>query len=232
MLMNYDKSYYECNAQNKDRPALWFYERIWRRYCKKGTVLEFGCGVGFMARRLSRHAEVIGLEINPYALSRFCINAPNARLVDSLEAIGDNGLESIVALHVLEHIPDSELALIGAQFYRILCGGGRLVLVMPDSSGFSHSLKGARWLALTDNTHVNLKSAEQWRIFFEEKWGFKVIDCSADGYYDFPYGKSISARLFCDSLRAFRTAVQFILGRLILPVGDGEAVIFILEKCK
>lgn len=114
--MQYDEKYYGANAQDKDRPALWFYERIWRRYCGTGPVLEFGCGVGYLAKRLCRHTEVFGYEINPYALQSFRINAPDAHLVQNLEAIPDKSLGSIVALHVLEHIPDGDLVSIGEQF--------------------------------------------------------------------------------------------------------------------
>lgn len=228
--MDFDENYYAGNAQDKDRPAMWFYERIWRRYCNKGPVLEFGCGVGFLARRLSRHTAVFGYEINPYALERFRINAPNAQPVTNLKEVATSSLGSIVSLHVLEHIPDEDLVSIGVQFRRMLCDGGRLLLVMPDCAGRAHALKGTAWLALTDKTHVNLKTADEWRDFFEGQWGFKVIHCCADGYYDFPYSKSMLSRVFHDGLRAFRTAVQFLLGRLVLPVGDGEAVIFVLEK--
>lgn len=228
--MQFDEKYYEGNAQDKDRPALWFYERIWRRYCGAGPVLEFGCGVGYLARRLCRHTDVFGYEINPYAQDNFRINAPNAQLIQNLEAIPDKSLGSIVALHVLEHIPDGDLVSIGEQFYRMLRDDGRLLLVMPDRAGRAHELKGSQWLAYTDKTHVNLKTADEWRGFFENKWGFKVIRCSADGYYDFPYKKSIFGRFLGDGVRAARTMVQFFLARLMLPVGDGEAVIFLLEK--
>jgi len=228
--MKYDERYYDANAQDRDRPALWFYERIWRHYCRKGPVLEFGCGVGYLARRLSRHAEVCGYEINPYALERFRINAPNAQLVQNFETIPDKSLGSIVALHVLEHIPDCDLVLIGEQFKRILRDDGRLLFVMPDRAGCAHAFKGPQWLAFTDETHVNLKTAEEWRVFFESSWQLKVVCCAADGYYDFPYEKSILGRFMGDGLRAARTLVQFVLARFTLHVGDGEAVIFLLEK--
>lgn len=228
--MDYNENYYGGNAQNKDRPALWFYERIWRRYCNKGPVLEFGCGVGFLARRLSRYSKVFGYEINPYALERFCINAPDAQAVDSLEKIANNHLGSIVALHVMEHISDYELISIGKQFNRMLRDDGQLLMVMPDRAGRAHALKESQWLAFTDKTHINLKTADEWKAFFENVWRFKVIYCSADGYYDFPYSKSKLSQIFYDGLRAVRTAVQFSLGRLVLSQGDGEAVIFILEK--
>jgi hypothetical protein len=57
--MNYDEKYYSANPQDGDQPAVWMLERYWQRNLGKGTVFEFCCGVGYFARRLSRHAKQI-----------------------------------------------------------------------------------------------------------------------------------------------------------------------------
>lgn len=228
--MTYDKDYYANNAQNKDRPALWFYSRIWRTYCKIGPVLEFGCGVGFFSKRLSRYAETYGLDINPYALERFKVNAPQAHFVENLINIPTGSLGSIASLHVLEHIPDSDLRDIGSEFNRILKPGGRLLIVVPDLDGSAAHIAGENWMGYRDSTHINLKGAAAWHAWFENEWNLKVVKSAADGYYAFPYGKSFIQRLFGDATKLCRTAVQFLIGRLFLRAGDGEAIIFILEK--
>lgn len=230
--MQYDEKYYIANTQDRDRPALWFYERIWRRYCdvSAGPVLDFGCGVGYLARRLSDSTQVYGLEINPYAIEKIVNNAPDVKLVDNLGKILDSSLGSIISLHVLEHIPESELDAIGQQFLRVLRPGGRAVFAMPDLNGYSSKVKGRNWMAHRDPTHINLKGAEDWYRYFTERWQFKVVKYGADGYYDFPYGKSLFSRTLGDTLRVVRTGIQFCAGMLMLKPGDGEAVVFILEK--
>lgn len=228
--MEYNESYYASNSQDRDRPALWFYSRIWRRYVGVGPVLEFGCGVGHFARRLSSAADVVGLEINPYAIEKIRSNAPAVRVVTDLAAVDTGSVGSIVSLHVLEHIPDRELLDVGAEFFRVLRPGGRLVIVVPDKGGAARFAKQEKWLGYRDPTHVNLKTAEEWSRWFVERWRFSIVRCGADGYYDFPYGKGALRSLVGDGLKVIRTALQFLAGRLLLDLGDGEACIFVLEK--
>lgn len=227
--MEYDENYYRLNAQSGDRPALQMYERFWRRYLGQGAVLEFGCGVGYFARRLSRHAEVYGLESNAFAIEQIKTVAPKVKILTKLADLANQSIGSIIALHVLEHIPDRDLDLVGEEFKRILRPKGRILVVMPDLGGQAHVLKGKSWSAFSDPTHINLKSASDWQTYFEIEWGLKVVKTFADGFYDFPYGKR---RLFSaprDALRAFRTLIQWLVARPLLRQGDGENVIFILE---
>ena len=228
--MNYDKEYYAANAQDKDRPALWMYERIWKRYLGSGPVLDFGCGVGHFARRLSEHESVYGLETNSFALTQLPENAPKVRLLATTSELPARSLGSITALHVLEHIDEESLAAIGTEFDRILRPGGRVLAVMPDLDGRAHFLKKAHWSAFSDSTHINLKGADDWKLFFERQWKFNVMKCFADGYYDFPYGVSRMQSILGDTARIGRTLTQFLAGRPLLSQGDGENAIFILEK--
>ncbi len=229
--MSYDENYYQANSQDGDRPALWMYERFWLRYLGKGPVLDFGCGLGYFARRLARHIKVFGFETNSIALQKLPYIAPEVQLVQTITNFPDSSLGSITALHVFEHIADHELASIGIEFKRILKSGGRILAVMPDFDGRAHALKKKHWNAFSDPTHINLKGAEEWRHVFEAYWKLNVVACFADGYYAFPYGSSRLCSFAGDALRAVRTLAQFALARPLLRQGDGENVIFILEKC-
>lgn len=228
--MSYDANYYQTNAQDGDRPALLMYERFWRRYLGKGPVLEFGCGLGYFARRLARHAEVFGLETNPLALRQLQEVAPGVQAVTTTLNLPDHSIGSVTALHVFEHIADDDLAQIGAELSRLLKPGGRILAVMPDLDGRAHALKGSSWSAFSDPTHINLKGADEWRRLFEEQWKLDVVACFADGYYDFPYGSSRVRSAPGDAFRAARTLIQFLAARPLLRYGDGENVVFILEK--
>ena len=228
--MEFDENYYEGNSQDRDRPALWFYQRIWKKYCGGKLVLEFGCGVGFFAKRLSEFATVYGLEINDYARKQFLINAPLATPIDDMNILSSNSLDSIVSLHVLEHIPDIELREVGVQFNRVLKANGRLLIVVPNLSGAAKNLHGINWMGFRDITHVNLKTSSDWVQWFDTEWSMNVEYSAADGYYAFPYGKALHQRIFADFSRLARTGIQFLLGRLVLAPNDGEAVIFVLKK--
>lgn len=228
--MNYNENYYRANSQDGDRPALWMYERLWQRYLGKGPVLEFGCGVGQFARRLSRRTKVFGLEVNQFALEQIQNVAPEVQVLSTTTTLPNESIGSIVSLHVFEHILDDALVPIGIELNRVLQPGGRILAVMPDLDGQAHLRKGGNWSAFSDSTHINLKGADAWRRFFEEQWKLDVVESFADGYYDFPYGVSRLRSAPTDALRAFRTLIQFLFARPLLRQGDGENVVFILEK--
>jgi SAM-dependent methyltransferase len=230
MSKSYNKSYYQSNHQDRDRPALIMYHRLWRRYCCQGPVLDFGCGVGYFARRLQKHAAVYGLEINDFAREQLRLNAPGVRELSATTDIPAEYFGSITALHVFEHLTDTELESAGAEIVRMLKPEGRLLAVMPNVSGVAHHLKGANWSAFKDPTHINLKNAQSWSDMFQLNWGLRVTCVFADGYYDFPYGNTPYAKTIGDATRMMRTMLQFVLARAILNKDDGENVIFVLQK--
>jgi hypothetical protein len=227
--MKYNNEYYKTNAQDKDRPALFFYQRIWEHYLSEGPVLDFGSGVGHFAKRLSNICDsVFAYELQDYARNQILVNAPNVNLIEGLTALSENSIKSITALHVLEHISDGDLAGIGTHFNRVLISGGRLLVVMPNLDGLANNLKGSAWSAFTDITHINLKSSEGWEDFFSKVWGMKKVTSFSDGFYDFPY--ETGWRRFRDLFRLGLTGLQFILGRGIIDPDNGENVVFILER--
>ena len=228
--MTYTENYYKANGQDGDRPALLMYERFWKRYLGKGPVLDIGCGLGYFSRRLSRHTEVIGLETNLRALEKLRKLSSDMQITSTTTDLLDNSIGSITALHVFEHIVDEDLSQIGVELTRLLKPGGRILAVMPDLDGRAHAMKQKSWSAYSDPTHINLKGASEWMRFFEERWGFDVVASFADGYYDFPYGVNRFSSAPADAFRAARTFVQFLLARPLLRQGDGENVVFILEK--
>ena len=230
--MRFDDQYYSTNAQDRDRPALIFYNRLWSRYLQEGPVLEFGCGVGYMAKRLTRKTKVFGYEINEYARNMVKNIAPEAILINSLEDLENDTLGSKVSLHVLEHIDNDSLELIGTTFKRILRPGGKLLVVMPNTNGDANNLKGQEWSALSDPTHLNLKSATEWTDLFVSNWKMRVIKKFSDGFYDFPYERSWINIATLDLFRLMATGAQFLLGRPLLPENYGENIVFILENDK
>lgn len=204
------------------------YERLWKRFTSKGATVEFGCGVGYFARRLSKYSTIYAYEVNEYARKSIKTVAPKAICVNSLSEIHSGCIASITALHVLEHITDHDLIQIFSEFDRLLKPQGIIITVMPNKYGMGHQLKGNKWSAFSDRTHINLKSCKEWKYFFEKNCRLKVSKCFADGYYDFPYSNKYSG--LSDLLRLARTLVQFTLAVPILNKNDGENTIFILKK--
>jgi SAM-dependent methyltransferase len=228
MVHDYDISYFAARNQDRDRPALWFYERIIRRCIPGGSILDYGCGTGFLLRRLSHHYAVHGFDVAPHARAATRANVPGVVVYDQVETIPQNYFTGIVSLHVLEHIIRADIPAVLACWHAALLPGGRVLCVVPDLNGRGHQLSGKRWNGFGDPSHVTLLGYKDWLTIFTTA-GFSVRQVGTDGMWCLPYrpGKS----KFVDGIRfSIPTIVQFVSGRLMLPPGNGESSVFILEK--
>jgi cyclopropane fatty-acyl-phospholipid synthase-like methyltransferase len=225
--MTYDESYYCVNGQVNDRPALWYYERLAKKYFSPGRVLDFGSGTGFLLRRLARHFQADGYEISAFARqsSRKLLGGIN--IYSELAEIPGSSYSGITALHVFEHIGDRDLSTIVSALRNLLLPGGRMLCVMPELHGRGNRLKNDNWAGFRDKTHVNLKTAGEWQTFFQQE-GFSVVEMGTDGLWDFPYS---TMPLVLDRIcYGGPTCLQFLTGRLVLPVSAGESLIMIVQR--
>ncbi len=94
-------------------------------------VVDVGCGTGGNLELLSSYGTCVGMDISQFALS-LCREHWNGLLVcaDALRLpLRDCAAKLVAALDVLEHIEDDVNAL--REFWRVLIGGGVLVLTVP-----------------------------------------------------------------------------------------------------
>jgi len=224
----YDMPYFAARHQDRDRPALWFYERLVRRWIHPGRILDYGCGTGFMLRRLSRYYETAGFDLSSEARRSTIANVPGVTVYDCEGDIPASCFSGIVSLHVLEHIDRSVIPAVLNLWSNALVPGGRVLCVVPDAEGRGHALAGNRWTGFGDPTHVTLNGHSEWQSIFTTA-GFRVASIGTDGLWCLPYraGKS----KLVDGLKySLPTALQFVLGRLLLSPGSGESAIFLLEN--
>lgn len=224
----YDRDYYARNAQEGDRPALWFYACLVKRFLAPGPILDFGCGTGFLLRRIKKTMPVSGFENSSYCRLILQKDLPGVPIHQDLQELAADTYQGIVALHVFEHISDSELQTVLKTFRLSLKSSGKILCVMPDSGGRGRCLKGEAWSGFRDPSHINLKTADEWQAFFVGN-GFRIVKQGTDGLWDFPY--KVQWPRWLNLVRfAWGTVFQFLLGRLLLPAGSGESAIFLLAK--
>lgn len=181
----YSEAYYERHGLDEDRIALWYYARLLRRLRPGGgRVLDFGCGTGHLLRRLTGHFEACGYDASPAARNRCRLNAPDAVVLEEWETLPPDSLTAIVALHIFEHV-DKPGPLIQALATR-LTAGGLLLFVVPNPGGLGRRLKGDRWFAYRDETHVSLLSCGEWSML-ARRAGLAVRWVRGDGMWDAPY---------------------------------------------
>ena len=99
-----------------------------KQYASTGTVLDIGCGTGFI---LQQTEAGIGLDISPVVL-RYCQARSLTRIICASAyeiPLPNDSVDCIVLFHILEHLEEESRAL--QEFFRVLKPGGVLLLAVP-----------------------------------------------------------------------------------------------------
>ena len=124
-------------------------------------ILDIGCGTGAMSVRLAAWGQVVSADFSPLALA-FSRRRGLHRLcaADAMRLpFRDASFDAVVALDILEHLPDDAAA--AREIRRVLRPGGRLVATVPAYP----SLWSAHDVALM---HQRRYVAPQFRRLMEE----------------------------------------------------------------
>ncbi len=142
--MTFNKDYYKNNKQDKDRLGLLFYSNIIKNYFIPKNFLDYGCGTGFLLKKISRINSInktYGFEVNNYARIQAKKNSSKSLIINNLKKIKENSIDVITCLHVIEHVKDNELKKIFLLFKQILKSEGSLMLATPAKNGLGHKIK-------------------------------------------------------------------------------------------
>ncbi len=224
----YDESYYELNSQNEDRLGNLFYANIIKKNFKFNKFLDFGCGVGFLLKRIEKFKgsfETYGYEVNNFAIEKSLQNTKNSKIYKTIDQIGSN-IDLISMLHIVEHVKDDELSNIFAKIKKKLSKSGKILISTPAKNGLAHHIKKNQWIAYKDPTHINLKTYEEWLSYFKKE-KFTIVSTYSDGLWDFPYGGFLNYFRYIKIY--FFMFIQIFFGFLILNYNQGETFIFILR---
>lgn len=108
----------------------------------RGSILDFGCGIGLLRGRFEG-SEYVGVDVSPAALEEARRRFPQSRFlaVADMRELSGQRFDTVVALAVIEHLPDP------VGFLREMKGhlnpGGRIVLTTPNPVlDWAHGLGG------------------------------------------------------------------------------------------
>ncbi len=196
---HYTREYFE-KWNYADRPLgkysmYWFARRYYaalvRRYAPHdhGKLLEMGCGLGHLLGLLQDDYQCVGIDLIDYSIEQTHINAPKAEAyqmsADDLSAFADSSFSAVVALHLVEHLPNPASTI--QQVYRILKPGGLWLFATPHPDYSLRRYKDRDNDAIgKDKTHINVQTPEIWRKWCEAS-GFTMIKQFGDGLWDVPY---------------------------------------------
>lgn len=125
-----------------------------QRQATGGRLLELGAGLGyFLDEARPYFAQRCGVELSPIAAEQ-AARLADAPVLHELEAIEDEArFDCIIALHVIEHIPDPLpfVRKLGAM----LAPGGMLVLAAPHMGSVWRHLMGRHWPSFKYPEHLS-----------------------------------------------------------------------------
>jgi SAM-dependent methyltransferase len=120
---------------------------------RSATILEIGCGSGFLIRELSRRGfeNLSAVDQNPHLAALFegtAIRFQAANLETSPPSeLGQAGsFDCIILINVIEHFLEPERVLLG--LFRLLKPQGQVLLMTPNADSLSHRIFGACWSGL------------------------------------------------------------------------------------
>lgn len=168
-----------------------YYAALVRRYAPAGggALLELGCGLGHLLALLQDDFRCVGIDVMEYSAEQTRDNAPHADVhvmsADDLSAFADGEFSVVVALHLVEHLPDPQRTL--REVNRLLRPGGLWLFATPNPDYRLRRYKDHDTDAIgKDETHINVHPPATWRAWCEAT-GFRLDRHFGDGLWDVPY---------------------------------------------
>lgn len=227
-----------------DRPLgkfsmYWFARRYFaalvNRYAPSGDssrkLFEMGCGLGDLLGLLQDDFTAIGVDLIPDAVEQAQQNAPKATIstgdATDFSRFDDGELSVVVALHLVEHLPDPQATI--RDIYAKLQPGGLFLFATPHPEYSLRRYKDRDTDAIgKDKTHINCHIPEVWKKWCEET-GFTVIKQFGDGLWDVPYLPLIP-NIAQFALFGFPAFLQVLTRTSFMPLAMGVNQINIVRK--
>jgi ubiquinone/menaquinone biosynthesis C-methylase UbiE len=177
---------------------------IWRRTLPKyvdrhreSIWLECGTGPGHLFGLVAEwfpRKKLFGLDIDlPTVQSARQLTAQAGFLVASAESLPfpDRTVESIISLHMVEHLQEPEKFFQEAA--RVLQPQGLLVFATPNPTGIGARVMKQRWTGWVDD-HISLHAPSEWLKILEGQ-GFVVLRHGTTGITDIPIFRKLPLAL-------------------------------------
>lgn len=178
MVLKYHK---EGTLFESKNPLLRFVEKLRLKKIIKASqidennsVLDLGCGEGFLISFLPKVKKVVGIDISQVALERaeeILKNKKNVELKwgDAQKLnLPDKSFDKIICSETLEHLPDPKKAM--KEIHRLLKKNGLAVICVPDEKRIQFIMRVAKLFLLDKLLHTVRKQADyDWHLHQADK---------------------------------------------------------------
>lgn len=210
-----------------------YYAALVRRYAPDhdGKLLELGCGLGHLLGLLQDDFQCVGVDLIDFSIEQTRINAPKADAyqmdVSEISQFEEGTFSAVVALHLVEHLPDPEETI--RQVARLLKPGGIWLFATPHPDYSFRRFKDRENDAIgKDKTHINVQPPQQWREWCEQN-GFEMLKHFGDGLWDVPYFPVIP-KVVQFGMFGFPAFLQVVTRTTLTPLSLGVNQIGIARK--
>ncbi len=187
MKQPYDSTYYEKlnrfnligNNAYRERQRLQTIERL----CLPGPAddfLELGCGSGHYTRWLADGVrKIVGVDFSEAAIEKARSLGMRDNMqyavadICSLNLFRDHSFDKIIAIDVMEHLSDEQLAGALSEVDRLLRAYGVFVLFTPSRTHWIERLKHRNILLRQTVGHIGVRTEEEYRRIVERQ-GLKI----------------------------------------------------------
>lgn len=197
---------------------------------ESGRILEIGCGFGDLLVFLEDKFSTFGIDVSGDAIIEAKKRLKNTKLsvlkAEKTDSFSRNFFSTVIACHILEHLPDPKLAI--KSVGRILKKGGVFFIVVPNTDSLGRKLKKGNWVGYRDKTHISLYEPQKWFKLLQ-RGGFSIEKTFGDGLWDSPYIPIIPPiiqRLFF----GLPAIIQISLTVPFIPIYLGESAVIIARK--
>jgi 2-polyprenyl-3-methyl-5-hydroxy-6-metoxy-1,4-benzoquinol methylase len=181
-IFDYDEYYDESNLKVPDFVESRLTEIIqsFEKYRDNNRFLDVGCGAGTMIRSALKEGwEAEGIEVSSPAVDSLRKQGIKVFHGDlSIAKYPENSFDIVVAVEILEHIPNPLNML--EEINKVLRPGGLLWATTPHGKGISARVLGAAWTCVAPPEHLHLFSPKGIKALLKES-KFKNFTVSTNG---------------------------------------------------
>lgn len=196
---------------------------------KDKRLLDVGCGTGVFLKSMKNSGwQVLGVEPNKQA--RFVANDLTENAVfdnDQLLAWKNSSFDVITLWHVLEHLPDLDMAI--SNLNRLLDDSGKLVVALPNHLSFDANYYSEGWAAYDVPRHLWHFSKDSLSSLMRT-YGFQLI-ATKPLWLDAYYIALMSESYRSSNLRWLRAIWLGTLSNLsAIFTGEFSSIIYIFKR--
>ncbi len=150
---------------------------MWLPWQPGGKLLEIGCGNG---DRLALLRE-LGWKVSGIDPDEGAVQFAKTKGLDVSQATLQPGtfpagsFDVVFMSHVIEHVPDPQETI--RECHRLLCSGGALFILTPNTDSLGHQRFGRNWLHLDPPRHLHLFNSQNLSKLCSDV-GFAPVHCT------------------------------------------------------